>query len=1437
MDFSAESSFYKYNEQWGWFGWSDEFGGNSTKTMPLSVGEQENLKYRHYDGGSENPQLLTPYYNIGFNSAQPHSDALKCARADDKGYKLYGSYNAQNYLRRLSIHVKSLNYGQWEYDPSSEKEVHALSDIPEMDNVVGAVQQRYITNGGGGRAGTPLDGGTKELTLLDINTQDLYYKELKQCLTDWDDPKEQHWDKWPEVNRTYGFGQYGGQEVPPLPCGPTFKRYASPVKGAPARIRRIPIYQKVVSKSDSSANNCGDHLFADQTTGDTAMWSVDECGNLTISEKAKLEYGDEYSIDLNIHTLGKLIEAAGGSARCGDCPVSEGPTVTYKTGYYYTLSTAPVMAKGVTGTPSEMGLGWDPGPGVTSSWAPQSGYGIVVEDLTCGPSCLPVIRDVKTKGFDGDTTSEGAGACKDLYLDMGLYTAYPNTSSGMLYVTGSEGDHSPVLDVGPSNLWIGDGNTGESCTFFEKGLKSGDCAVITGAVLVDGEDIPCDSYWKHTNNIEDFIDIYRLAEADLQPSCVDSTGHKDEYYETEPSGPIEHIPEEGAIKINLRQLVGTGCTTVHKGEDLFPEDCEARNYLYISGACGSGSGSYITGTGCATTYKEDIDGQEYTVVSGHCPSGAYVTGTGCATTYKEDIGGQEYIVVSGHCATGVYVTGTGCATTYKEDIDGQEYTVVSGHCPSGAYVTGTGCATTYKEDIDGQEYIVVSGHCATGVYVTGTGCATTYKEDIDGQEYIVVSGDCTTDVYVTGTGCSTTYKEDIDGQEYIVVSGHCATGVYVTGTGCATTYKEDIGGQEYIVVSGDCTTDVYVTGTGCSTTYKEDIDGQEYIVVSGDCTTDVYVTGTGCATTYKEDIDGQKYIVVSGDCTTDVYVTGTGCATTYKEDIDGQEYIVVSGDCTTGNLSDIQNITGTGCVTSLRLGDTIYLNSSHSVSSNGSNLLSGIESTECGSNLVLKSLEGKPGSCIGVQDGPGNILYLTGGCGGSSSYQQITGEACVSTYEEGGVLYVSGHCSTGNLSDVENITGTGCASTYKIGDTLYISGQCSTGNLSDVQNITGTGCVTSLRLGDTIYLNSSHSVSSNGSNLLSGIESTECGSNLVLKTLEGKPGSCIGVQDGPGNILYLTGGCGGSSSYQQITGEACVSTYEEGGVLYVSGHCSTGNLSDVENITGTGCISTHKIGDTLYVSGEKGITGATSANLDNLANVYSGIVFGDCGDELVFRQLSGLNCINVTDFDDHIEVYADISWTANHGESNLWIGEHGITTPGGDIARTNNPENACDFVWNLKSITGVGCISSYIEDNTIAISGQDCFPAGGNSCDVLVGPSDDASWKSAEDLILDCMGLSWKQVTMCEDDGSTACYEILARQVSCTTTSTPTSTTSTPTSTTSTPTSTTSAPTSTTSAPTSTTSAPTSTTSAPTSTTSAPTSTTSAPTSTTTTLP
>ena len=91
-------------------------------------------------------------------------------------------------------------------------------------------------------------------------------------------------------------------------------------------------------------------------------------------------------------------------------------------------------------------------------------------------------------------------------------------------------------------------------------------------------------------------------------------------------------------------------------------------------------------------------------------------------------------------------------------------------------------------------------------------------------------------------------------------------------------------------------------------------------------------------------------------------------------------------------------------------------------------------------------------------------------------------------------------------------------------------------------------------------------------------------------------------------------------------------------------------------------------------------------------------------------------------------------------------------------------------------LTGTGCIETFEQDNTIYISGQDCFPEGGSSCDVLIGPGDSPSWKDTEDLILECLGLSWKKITMCEDDGSTACYEILAREVPCTTTATPTTT-------------------------------------------------------------
>ena len=73
-------------------------------------------------------------------------------------------------------------------------------------------------------------------------------------------------------------------------------------------------------------------------------------------------------------------------------------------------------------------------------------------------------------------------------------------------------------------------------------------------------------------------------------------------------------------------------------------DPNAANGKVISlSDCVSGDAATpVTGTGCAHTYNESIDGTVYTVVSGEC-----ITGTGCAHTYNESIDGHWYTVVSG----------------------------------------------------------------------------------------------------------------------------------------------------------------------------------------------------------------------------------------------------------------------------------------------------------------------------------------------------------------------------------------------------------------------------------------------------------------------------------------------------------------------------------------------------------------------------------------------------------------------------------------------------------------------------------------------------------------------------------------------------------------------------------------------------------------------
>jgi hypothetical protein len=1211
MEFNANSSFYKFNEQWGWFGWSDgPFLGDSTYY-------QENLKDKH-KSSSSNPEILTPYYNIGFNGVQPYIDPMAAAKDSDKGYLLYGDFNAKNYLRRFSLHVKSLNYAQWEHDPQEGRDIAKLSDVDSYNTI--GTNNRSITNNGGGRDGTLLDGGTRELTLLDLNTQDLYYKEGSSQngdkLEDWDNPDINTWDPWPQLDRTYGFGQYGGQDI----GEGHYKRYASPVKGAPARIRRIPIYQRFIQYPDSKSHGEGDHIFADQSSSDYPVWISDSCGNISIPQSSKDYYNDTYDINLNEHILSKLIESAGGSSACGKCE-SNKPIISYKTGYYYTLSTAPVMAKGITGTLSENGLGWDPGPGVTENWAPSGGYGIIVEKLDCN-SCPPMIQDVVTKGYDGDTTSQGSGPCKTLELDMGLYEVRGNIQSDILYQELEEGSHSPVIDTIDSNLWIGPAPDTGDCTFFEKGLRSGDCDILTNASYSTGT-------WTHSQDIGSFINLYKLAESGYQASC--ELKNKDQYYKTSPSSAIQKINEEGAVQLNLRRLTGIGGIEVYKGEDLFTGDCEARNYLYISGSV-SGSALNITGTGCTSTYQIG----DTIFISGECaPS---ITGTGCTTTYQ--IG--DTIFVSGECAPSI--TGTGCTSTYQIG----DTIFISGECaPS---ITGAGCTTTYQIG----DTIFVSGECAPSI--TGTGCTTTYQIG----DTIFVSGECAPSI--TGTGCTTTYQIG----DTIFVSGECAPSI--TGTGCTTTYQ--IG--DTIFVSGDCTTEVYVTGTGCASTFRQNIDGQEYIFVSGECAPSI--TGTGCTTTYQigdtifvsgecaPSITGTgctttyqigDTIFVSGDCTTEIYVTGTGCASTFRQNIDGQEYIFVSGECA-------PSITGIGCISTQVVGDTIEISENIEITG---------ESIAGGDGDIFKE------------------IVQTDDCSYDFKFKNIIGQNDITVWQNNSTVFID---YLGPSPTTVNVTGTGCCiETFKIGDTFYVSGTCPTlsGNFPS-QTETGTTSFDS--------------------------------SNLI-------------------------------KDYYSITGEDGIST------------CS--NFLEFYSITGTGCIDTFIEDNKIYISGGKGVTGASSANLDNVANVYSGIRTGECGDELVFRQLSGLNCINVDDFGDHIEIYASMSWTAG-SDSNLWVGD-GIYTHGDETANT---QNGCDFTWHLKSITGTGCVETFEQDDTIYISGQNCFPEGGSSCDVLVGPSNNPSWKDSESLILECLGVSWKTITMCEEDGSTSCYDILVRPCSASTT-------------------------------------------------------------------
>ena len=910
MEFNANSSFYKFNEQWGWFGWSDgPFLGDS-------LDYQEDLKTKHL-AGITTSEVLTPYYNIGFDGVQPIRDPMIAATGNNEGYLLYGDYNAKNYLRRFSLHVKSLNYGQWERDPSISKKVEQHSDVYNFNTIGEKV--REITSGGGGQQGTQLDGGTMELTLLDLNTQDLYYKEGPAYEQMWNYGAQ--WDPWPSTNRTYGFGQHGGQLIKyneELDSA-EYKRYASPVKGAPARIRRIPIYTKYVKYPDRKRFGGGLHkvegrpIYIVPTAQDGRTDNPED--PVPVLDKDKEYWQKNFGISLDPKIIEKILRVPDvGSAECNGCEGGEKDKSGYKTGYYYTLSTAPVMAPNFEGTPNENGLGWDPGPGLTRDWSISNGqYGIMVESVD-RDSCPHMIKDVRTKGYAGDTEIDGFGPCKELTLDMGLYDVRGNTESDFLYEKviyfnkkkkQYEYRYDKIIDTTASNLWIGEPQY--HCDFYEKGIRSGDCQPLENAVWVPplyGKP----GYWRHNISKKDFVEIYKLAESGFDPSCL--LRNDNQFYQTSQTSAIENIDKDGAIKLNFREIRGLECIEVYKGEDIFPEDCQARNHLYISGGCG---GQSITGTGCLSTYES---------------------------------GNTIYI---------------------------------SGECPS---ITGDGSIFTY--------------------------------------------------------------------------------------------------------------------------------------------------------------------------------------------------------------------------------------------------------------------------------------------------------------YDEFGVLHISG-----KAGESKNITGTGCISTYEIDDTIYID--------SDVPNIKvnwGTGLGT-------------------GYGLLETGEGTISGSSNLIK------------------------------GYYNITG---------------SGACPT-NFLEFYSITGTGCIDTFIEDNKIYISGGKGVTGATSPNLDpldNVANVYSGIRTGECGDELVFKSLSGTECIQILDRGHYIEIENQQQFFAN--DSNLWHTGGGIY------------EEACYFNFELKDITGVGCISTYAEDNTIYISGENCLPEGGSSCDVLVGPSDNPSWKDSESLILECLGVSWKTITMCEEDGSTSCYDILVRPCSASTT-------------------------------------------------------------------
>jgi hypothetical protein len=990
MEFNANSSFYKFNEQWGWFGWSDgPFLGDS-------LNYQEDLKIKHRNSET-NPEILTPYYNVGFNGVQPYIDPMAAARDGDKGYLLYGDFNAKNYLRRFSLHVKSLNYAQWERDPREGRTVEQHSDVYAFNTV--GTKKRNLTN----HAEDPfarLDSWPNtEITLLDLNTQDLYYKEGSSpdgnTEDEWNAFGIGTWDPWPASNRTYGFGQYGFSEVE-VEGVQKLKRYASPVKGAPARIRRIPLYYRANPIRFDGLWSIGPKLSGAEMgfVGDDVpvieQFYDPENGDITfeIPDTSYKHYEEKYGIELDYGVLVRMSEMfRKPSGECPDLCDNANPQPYWQTGYYYTLSTAPVMCP----PPNKLslgsggGLGADPRGGKTSEWAPGGGYGIVVEKMGEN-NCPPNIQDVDTKTFHGSTTIKGQGSCKTIELDMGLYQVLGNTNSSSLYQKNNTGEYEeylPVIDVAASNLWIGAVNEEEDCEFYQHGEVDKSCTFMNrmypdgklSPLTYDTDEAHKDGWAKYTYgaNIESFIELYKHAKSgSFDFGCIinkwkDEFGN-DIYSKAESSKALQPIEEKGAVQLNLRQITGIGCIEVFKGEDVF-SGCEQRNYLYISGGGGDLKVNWET--------------------------------------------------------------------------------------------AGTGMGTGY------------------GLLETGEG---------------MISG-----------------------------SSNLVKGYYrVTGS------------------------------ETCPTNFLE---------------------------LYS--------------------IAGTGCLSTYES---------------------------------------------------------------------------------------GNTIYISGGCGPS-----ITGDGSIFTYyDESGVLHISG-----KAGESKNITGTGCITTYEIDDTIYID--------SDVPNLkvnwetamgTGTGMGT-------------------GYGLLETGEGTISGSSNLIK------------------------------GYYNITG---------------SGACPT-NFLEFYSITGTGCIDTFIEDNKIYISGGKGVTGATSPNidpLDNIANVYSGIRTGECGDELVFKSLSGTGCIQIFDRGHYIEIENKQQFFAN--DSNLWHTGGGIY------------EEACYFNFELKDITGAGCISTYAEGNTIYISGENCLPEGGSSCDVLVGPSDNPSWKDSESLILECLGVSWKTITMCEEDGSTSCYDILVRPCSASTT-------------------------------------------------------------------